>query len=210
MIHSFDIEIAEDVGVNSAILFTNIRFWCLKNKANNTNLHDGRYWTYNSARAWSELFPYIGESAIKTALKKLEDKEYIVTGNYNKSSYDRTRWFSLFHWSKIANGKEGNSQPIPDINTDTNKNTKISKYEQFIITLKEQVKNPSKVTSTKNGRKFFGSVKSVDLLIAAYISHQEEKDGFASVITKFMEDYISNQNNIVDPNDKSTWEKVEV
>ena len=114
MTHQFNTEIAEDLGINAAVLYQNMIFWCLKNKANNTNHYNDNYWTYNSVRAWKELFPYLGESAIKTALKKLEDEEYIKVGNYNKSSYDRTKWYSIIHLVKIANELGDNSQTIPD------------------------------------------------------------------------------------------------
>jgi hypothetical protein len=57
--HSFDPKIAERVGVNAAVLYQNIVWWCAKNAANRHNEHDGRFWTYNSVKAWAELFPYL-------------------------------------------------------------------------------------------------------------------------------------------------------
>ena len=124
MTHKFDIDMAQKVGINAAIIYDNLVFWCLKNKANNTNFHDDKYWTYNSVRAWKELFPYLGDSAIKTALKKLEDGGFIESGNYNKSAYDRTKWYSIIHLSKIANGLVENSQPIP-YNKPNNKHKRV-------------------------------------------------------------------------------------
>lgn len=127
MIHSFDIDIAQAYGVNAAIILNNMHFWVEKNRANETNFHDGRYWTYNSVKAFSKLFPYLTPRAISTALKKLIDDGLVVTGNYNKSSYDRTLWYaitekgySILQKSKMEetkgeNGNAGNGQPIPDI-----------------------------------------------------------------------------------------------
>ena len=103
MEHSFDIEIAEKIGINAAVIYKNLLFWCLKNKANNKHFHDNNYWTYNSVSAFKELFPYLGDSQIKSALKKLEDEGYIAVGNYNKTPTDRTRWFSVIALAKIAN-----------------------------------------------------------------------------------------------------------
>ena len=57
--HVFDIEVAQMVGVNAAVLLENISRWCEHNQANNTNFHDGHYWTYNSMKAFEKLFPYI-------------------------------------------------------------------------------------------------------------------------------------------------------
>lgn len=96
MQHHFDIEIAEKYGLNEAIILNNIRFWVLHNEANGTNFHDGRFWTYNSQKAFEKLFPYMKPFTVRTALKSLEDNGLIITGNYNKSSYDRTKWYTLF------------------------------------------------------------------------------------------------------------------
>lgn len=101
MQHHFDIEIAEAYGLNEAIILNNIRFWVIHNEANGTNFHDGRFWTYNSMKAFEKLFPYMKPFAIRTALKSLEENGLIITGNYNKSSYDRTKWYTLSDKAKL-------------------------------------------------------------------------------------------------------------
>ena len=57
--HSFDPKIAERVGVNAAVLYQIIVRWFAKNAFNRHNEHDGSSWTYNSVKAWAELFPYM-------------------------------------------------------------------------------------------------------------------------------------------------------
>lgn len=131
MEHSFDVEIAKKYGVNCAILLKNIYFWTEKNKANNINYYDGNYWTYNSKKAFAELFPYMNERQIDYALKKLLDEGLIMTGNYNKLAYDRTLWYAITKMgycilqncemepTKLLNGTNKIVGPIPDnINTD--------------------------------------------------------------------------------------------
>lgn len=93
--HSFNVEVAKIVGVNAAILIKSINWWCRKNAANGRHYHDGLYWSYNTISAFCELYPYLGKSAISRALKKLEDGGYIKTGNFNNTSYDRTRWYAI-------------------------------------------------------------------------------------------------------------------
>jgi hypothetical protein len=93
--HSFNIELAKQFGVNAAIILENIIFWIAKNKANNHNLFDGRYWVYNSVRAWNELFPYLTRRKIQLALNRLEKNGVLLTGNYNKMKADRTKWYTL-------------------------------------------------------------------------------------------------------------------
>ena len=72
MEHSFDIDIAVKVGVNAAVIYNNILHWVKKNAANRENFHDGYYWTYNSKKAFAELFPYMTDRQVRTALEKTE------------------------------------------------------------------------------------------------------------------------------------------
>ena len=143
MEHSFNIELAKEYGILEAILLKNIWFWIEKNRANEKNFYDGTYWTYNSTRAFNELFPYASESSIKRALKSLQEKGIIKTGNYNKSSYDRTLWYAFtdlgesivsnrqMEVNKSSNGDEQNGLTIPDINTDNEtKDIKTNKKEK--------------------------------------------------------------------------------
>ena len=131
-IFSFDSDVAKDVGVNAAVLFYNIAWWIEKNEANNANFHDGDYWTYNSMKAYTEMFPFMSKQNIRTAIKVLQDGGYIKTGNYNAAAYDRTLWYALtdkgksrtqnqhFHLPKSTFPCVGSNTPIPDINTDIN------------------------------------------------------------------------------------------
>lgn len=128
MEHSFDIEIAKEYGIHCAILLKSIYFWVKKSKANEQNLFDGRYWTYNSKKAFTKLFPYMSERQIDYALKQLIEKGLILTGNYNKNTYDRTLWYALtdkafcilhdcdMHFTKLLNATNNFVGPIPDIN----------------------------------------------------------------------------------------------
>jgi len=122
----FDPEIAKNIGVEEAIMYSNIEFWCEKNKANNKHLHGGCYWTYNSKTAFSKLFPFWTEDQIKRILKNLKNKKYIKSANYNKSKYDRTLWYSAIYVgvqtppidrAESPNGTGEDTQPIPDNNT---------------------------------------------------------------------------------------------
>ena len=131
----FDEEVAKEVGTDSAIILQNIEFWQKKNQANNKNFYDGRYWTYNSVSAYEELFSWLSVKQIRTCLSKLENAGYLVVGNYNKSSYDRTKWYSSvrvksnlqdgkLHLPKSANQIDQMGEPIPYNNTDNNSDNK--------------------------------------------------------------------------------------
>jgi hypothetical protein len=116
--HSFDPKIAEMVGIAPAVIYQNICWWIAKNEANEQNFYDGHYWTYNSVKAFSTLFPYLTEKQIRTSLDKLVEVGLLVTGNYNASAYDRTKWFRLstqIHLPQKANQLDPQGEPIPDI-----------------------------------------------------------------------------------------------
>lgn len=136
MNYSFDVEIAKKIGVDESIMLNNFVYWILKNKANNKNFFDGNYWTFNSVRAYSELFPFWKESQIKRILKSLIEKNVLIVGNYNQNAYDRTNWYALSNeyiylidWTISTNGKDNNNQPIPNINTDKKQNSnRVNKF----------------------------------------------------------------------------------
>ena len=54
----FNGEAAERYGVEEAVLLHNLYWWIRKNEANGRHYYNGRTWTYNSSRAFSELFPF--------------------------------------------------------------------------------------------------------------------------------------------------------
>ena len=116
----FDPEIAKDIGVEEAIMYSNIEYWVAKNEANEKNKHDGCYWTYNSIVAFEKLFNFWSKGQIERILKKLEKLDYIKIGNYNKHKYDRTKWYSCknskeeMHFLKSGNGVGENEKPIPN------------------------------------------------------------------------------------------------
>lgn len=95
MYHFFDVDLAKKFGVNCAIILRTFDSLIAKNRTDNVNYFDGRYWTYISNRALAELLPYFTEKQIRTTLDKLIDEGLIITGNYNVSAYDRTLWYAF-------------------------------------------------------------------------------------------------------------------
>ena len=128
--HVFEVDDAVKYGIEKAVILYNIRFWLEKVKANNkdTHKHDGYYWTYNSARAFAELFPYFSERKVQRLLTQLESDGVIMSGNYNKIAYDRTKWYSMPEFSiiqncqmeskELSNGNTQSVEPIPDVIAD--------------------------------------------------------------------------------------------
>ena len=136
--HSFDPDIAARVGCNAAVIYQNLFYWAEKNAANDKHFYDGRWWTYNSISAFADLFPYLTGKQIRTALDKLEIDGLIVSGCYNKSAYDRTKWYSptcLQEQSdlpKRSNEIVQKGKPIPDINTNNKPDIIIEGYPLWL------------------------------------------------------------------------------
>lgn len=95
MNHSFNVELAMKYGIEEAILIENFAFWIKKNAANGVNYVDGEYWTYNTAKALEELFPYMNLKKIQRILVKLEELKILKSDNFNKKAYDRTKWYCI-------------------------------------------------------------------------------------------------------------------
>ena len=93
--HMFDTKVAKRLGIVEAVLLHNIQFWIDKNRVNEKHFYKGRYWTYNSAKAFSELFEYLSDRQISRALKQLVDDGWLIKDNFNANPFDRTNWYAL-------------------------------------------------------------------------------------------------------------------
>ena len=133
MDYSFDVDHAKAYGVKEAIMLRNLIFWIRHNRANRKNVHEGHTWTYNTLKAFAELFPFWTVKQIRRILDSLITQGVIVKGNHNARAYDRTCWYALADESLLdptvrPNGQmekpkraEGSAQtgaPIPDSNPD--------------------------------------------------------------------------------------------
>ena len=94
MNHSFNVEIAKQYGIEKAVILENFYFWIKKNQANKKNMHDGKAYTFNTASALAELFPYIKERQIAKLLREMESEDdLLLSGQFN--NYDRTKSYTL-------------------------------------------------------------------------------------------------------------------
>ena len=145
MNHSFNVEIAKKYGIEKAVILENFYFWIKKNKANKRNMHEGKVYTYNTAEAFAELFPYIKERKIAQILREMENEDgLLISGQFH--NYDRTKSYTLtdyamsfFEPSNIQNFDNGKSENCTmenqknvsclntDINTDVNSNINTDK-----------------------------------------------------------------------------------
>mgnify|MGYP003434081744 CR=1 FL=1 len=93
--HSFSVNVASQIGLEKSILLKEIYGWVKHNWDNQKNIHHGVAWTYNSAKAYAEKFPYFSERSIGRWLSDLEDAGFLSTGNFNEHRYDKTKWYTV-------------------------------------------------------------------------------------------------------------------
>lgn len=168
MVHTFDVEVARQYGINAAILLQYINFCCENKKANNQDFYDNMFWMYNTRKAFFELFPYMSDHKIRTALEKLIENELIVKGNYNKKGYDQTSWYAItekgmslikkcpMEYTKMSNGICKNVQPIP-VNNPLNKKINKKDFESEFRMFWEQY--PNKFNREQTYKNFIKTAK---------------------------------------------------
>ena len=128
MEHHFDIEHAENYGIEEAILINHFIFWLTKNKANHKAIKEieieidkktqkaKRVFTYNSVSAMQEIFPYMNDKKIYRVIESLIEQKVIVRKYFNTNSYNRTSWYCFYnesHFLKTGNGKDKKEKSIP-------------------------------------------------------------------------------------------------
>lgn len=95
MEHYFNIDLAVKLGVEKAVFLHNLYYWLQKNAANNINFFDGSYWTYNTKKAYTEIFPYMSYDKIKRIVNDLREDGIIKTGCYGKDKMNHTLWYAF-------------------------------------------------------------------------------------------------------------------
>ncbi|HDR4494281.1 TPA: hypothetical protein QCQ12_003115 [Bacillus cereus biovar anthracis] len=83
--------LAVKIGINEAIVVQQVHYWLERSNHN----YDGKKWVFNSLDKWCEQFPFWSKRTLERIFKKLEDENILIVGNYNKLSFDRTKWYSI-------------------------------------------------------------------------------------------------------------------
>lgn len=86
-----DVNLAVILGVSESIIVQQMIYWLERSK----HIIEGRPWIFNSYVNWQKQLPFFCESTIRRLIKKLEDMEIILSGNFNKSKMDKTKWYSI-------------------------------------------------------------------------------------------------------------------
>lgn len=93
--HSFSVELAKMVGLNEAIILQHFHFWNQRAR-NLPEMHrEGRVWFYRSVAEMREVFPYLSDGNIRTAIQHLVDRGLVTKGDFSEKSMYKAIWYSL-------------------------------------------------------------------------------------------------------------------
>lgn len=107
--------------VDKAIILQQIHYWLQRSK----NVENGHHWVFNTVKEWHQQFPWLAEKTVQRYLKDLCDKGLLITGNFNKANFDRTKWYRIDYHAldKLANSKGTDSpngkEPVVPIQRDS-------------------------------------------------------------------------------------------
>lgn len=83
--------LAKKVGLNEAIFLQQLNYWLQSSK----HFYEGKKWIYNTLEDWKEQFPFWSISTIRRSIAKLENMGLLLSGNFNKSPIDQTKWYTI-------------------------------------------------------------------------------------------------------------------
>lgn len=85
-------------GIDEALVLQQVHYWVIMNQRADRNQQEGFFWTYNTFNAWAEQFSFLwSTSTLKRIFSRLEKAGFLVSGRFNKSNIDRTKWYRVNH-----------------------------------------------------------------------------------------------------------------
>ena len=90
---SFDEGLAEEIGLNAAIIHERLYGLCAEKARNNVDYHDGSFWVRIPQKELPGLFPFMPPTAVIRGMKKLTDGGYVLVGHYDED-HNVTNWYT--------------------------------------------------------------------------------------------------------------------
>lgn len=122
--HSFDTDLADDYGIEEAIVIHHFQHWISYNKRRNKNFIENHWWSYQTIKDIADWFSYWTEDQVRNILDRLcrgKDRHTVkdgtlsspvlMKGNFNKSPMDRTCWYAFVDEEKFL-GTERDSKNV--------------------------------------------------------------------------------------------------
>lgn len=204
MIHMFDAEVAKKYGVDEAILLYDIAYWVFTNKASNRNYYEGKYWTYNSGKAYEKLFPYWNDRQIRNKLQNMVKEGLILKGTFNENPYDHTSWYTLtdkgesisqnltFDWEKNSNSLVENYQSYNTTKDTIVSSTDIQTTNKIPYIYNAEIEEILNFLNEKTGKHYTTRSKASVKMITERLKEGYTVDEFKSVIQNKTDAWLNN------------------
>jgi hypothetical protein len=142
--HSLDPKVAEQVGINAALLIWNLSYLQSQRESQGGDdfYHEGKWWVRHSYESLAEWHNYLSIPQIKRIMKKLEDDGHISKASLGKNPWDRTTYW---HVSPVfmhsTESHHASDASVPSDSTKSydvqQKNNKVTKRKFVPPTLEE-------------------------------------------------------------------------
>lgn len=187
--------LAKSIGLNEAIVLQQIHYWLRKSN----NVKDGHKWIYNSMPNWQKQFSFWSLPTVKRVFRSLEKQGLIITANYNKAGFDKTKWYrinyeKLQHVSRqsdqndttmVSNWTDGsdqndttNTNRLPETTTETTTNNNKGQAQPDHAPYQEILD----YLNSKAGTSYRASSKATQRFINARLNENYTVDDFKKVI----------------------------
>lgn len=97
--------------INEAIMLQQVQYWLSRS----TKVFEGRRWVYNTIDDWKVQFPWMTEKTIRNRFSSLIEKQVIITSNFNRAGFDRTKWYTIDYDKLNSLINDQNSAEKPDM-----------------------------------------------------------------------------------------------
>ena len=107
--------LAAELGTaDEAIVLQQLHYWLQRSN----NARDGHKWVYNSMNDWLKQFPWIkSRKRLTRYFDDLESRGLVVTGNYNKAAFDKTKWYRIdYDALSVLEKRLGQNDPTSESN----------------------------------------------------------------------------------------------
>lgn len=91
--HSFEVGLVKKLGVRTAAVYERLHDLCEEKARLNADYHDGLFWVRMPYKDFPKIFPYMSETTVAHAVRKLKAEGLIVVGHYDERN-SVTNWYA--------------------------------------------------------------------------------------------------------------------
>lgn len=116
-------ELAKSLGVDQSMLVQQLHYWVEKNKKNDKNYFNNKYWLYSTVKEMRDRdFPFWSEKTLRRYLNALSDKGIIIRRHFSDNASDSTYFYTI-DYDVLASVCNVVFENIPENTTEKSQNT---------------------------------------------------------------------------------------